>query len=237
MVRTIFRCRSGLVLAVIACIVGGASIVTIARAADGAPTPEPTAYPDFHNPGNPGLGGSWEWRGAGEPADGDGNWHNPETGESWHPDLDHGPPYGPHWDFTRRDMDLKKRWYEDGTWANGNAITPAAPAVTPMSQHVSGPEADVQWTVTVAKDHLYEGTLVFDTGDGTTITRSIPKGEGTVTFELSHTYSVEPEVWWAGAVEFVTSTYIQLESAAPAPFGRGASTGGGGGGGGGVVLC
>lgn len=41
-----------------------------------------------------------EWRGQ-EPEGGDkGAWYNPETGESMHPDLEHGEPEGPHWDYN-----------------------------------------------------------------------------------------------------------------------------------------
>ena len=41
-----------------------------------------------------------EWRGQ-APAGGDkGAWYNPETGESLHPDLNHGPPAGEHWDYN-----------------------------------------------------------------------------------------------------------------------------------------
>jgi RHS repeat-associated protein len=66
-------------------------------------TPEPKVCPvplpddPAQNPW-PGVG---EWRGKeGEAVGGDkGAWVNPETGEQLHPDLNHGPPYGPHWDY------------------------------------------------------------------------------------------------------------------------------------------
>ena len=45
--------------------------------------------------GNRAPGPEWEWRG---PSD-KGSWYNPKTGESLRPDLDHGPPIGPHWDY------------------------------------------------------------------------------------------------------------------------------------------
>jgi hypothetical protein len=44
-------------------------------------------------------GADWEWRGKTDPAGGKGNWTNPGTGESLHPDLNHPPPIGPHWDW------------------------------------------------------------------------------------------------------------------------------------------
>lgn len=46
---------------------------------------------------SPGEG--WEWKGNGPPGSNKGRWINPDTGESLHPDLGHGPPYGPHWDY------------------------------------------------------------------------------------------------------------------------------------------
>ena len=41
-----------------------------------------------------------EWRGKpdSKPGDKNGNYHNPNTGESYRPDLDHPNPIGPHWD-------------------------------------------------------------------------------------------------------------------------------------------
>jgi RHS repeat-associated protein len=45
---------------------------------------------DFNNPSKS-PGPDWERRGR--------NWFNPKTGESLSPDLDHGPPFGPHWDW------------------------------------------------------------------------------------------------------------------------------------------
>jgi HK97 family phage portal protein len=41
----------------------------------------------------------FEWQGNGPPESGRGNWHNEDTNESLHPDLDHAPPEGPHWDY------------------------------------------------------------------------------------------------------------------------------------------
>ena len=29
-----------------------------------------------------------------------GAYYNPNTGESWHPDLQHPEPIGPHWDYN-----------------------------------------------------------------------------------------------------------------------------------------
>ncbi|MCA1709568.1 MAG: hypothetical protein LC808_42340 [Actinobacteria bacterium] len=58
----------------------------------------PSAQPNFSDPTRaPGEG--WEWRGNGPPSSGQGNWHNPRTGESLHPDLGHSDPIGPHYDY------------------------------------------------------------------------------------------------------------------------------------------
>ncbi|MDR1101779.1 MAG: hypothetical protein LBL34_05445 [Clostridiales bacterium] len=44
--------------------------------------------------------GFTEWHGK-EPEGGVfGAWCNPDTGESWHSDLNHAPPKGPHWDYN-----------------------------------------------------------------------------------------------------------------------------------------
>jgi len=58
------------------------------------PVPE---YPT--HPANPPYQG-WTWHGK-EPVGGDkGAWVDPGNTESLHPDVDHGPPKGEHWDWT-----------------------------------------------------------------------------------------------------------------------------------------
>jgi hypothetical protein len=49
-----------------------------------------------------------EWRGqpGSTPGSSQGNYFNPETGESFRPDLNHPDPIGPHWDYRA----------PDGTW-------------------------------------------------------------------------------------------------------------------------
>jgi len=59
-------------------------------------------------------GQDFEWRGRGEPGSGRGSWYNPNTGESFHPDLDHPQPIGPHWDHQDADGN-KSRVFPDGT--------------------------------------------------------------------------------------------------------------------------
>ena len=63
--------------------------------------PEP---PDVTYPGNDPKKApkGTEWRGKGEPGSKEGNYYNPQTGESWHPDLDHPEPIGPHWDYNSK---------------------------------------------------------------------------------------------------------------------------------------
>ncbi len=76
---------------------------------------ESTDFPDYpgDNP-NKAPGDDWKWKGKGSPDEGKGNWTNPNTGESLHPDLKHPEPYGPHWDYKSPDG----KWYRifpDGT--------------------------------------------------------------------------------------------------------------------------
>ena len=52
----------------------------------------------------------FEWRGRGEPKTGKGRWvkdHNLPTEESFHPDFNHPPPKGPHWDYTGPDGEAR----------------------------------------------------------------------------------------------------------------------------------
>jgi len=62
----------------------------------------------------PGKG--FEWRGKGKPGSKEGNWYNPETKESLHPDLDHPPPKSPHWDYESPDFPDGIRLNLDGSW-------------------------------------------------------------------------------------------------------------------------
>lgn len=56
-----------------------------------------------------------EWKGKGEPGSKEGNYYNPETGESWHPDLDHPESIGPHWDYNYKGSGSKGwRVFPDG---------------------------------------------------------------------------------------------------------------------------
>jgi RHS repeat-associated protein len=48
-------------------------------------------------------GEEWEWRGKDPPGGRRGGWFKPGTGETLHPDLEHGPPHGPHWDWIDRE--------------------------------------------------------------------------------------------------------------------------------------
>jgi hypothetical protein len=78
-----------------------------------APEPNPTDTPPSFGDPTQSPGEDWEWRGK-QPEGGDkGSWFNPETGESWHPDLGHPEPIGPHWDYTHRGEGAW-RWGPDG---------------------------------------------------------------------------------------------------------------------------
>ena len=69
-------------------------------------TPDVT-YPG-DDPANPPDGTSW--KGKGSQGSKQGNYYNPKTGESWHPDLDHPDPIGPHWDY----LDPNNIWWRVG---------------------------------------------------------------------------------------------------------------------------
>ncbi len=56
----------------------------------------------------------FEWRGSGTPASGRGNFVNMKTGEWLHPDLNHGPPSGPHWDYGVRGNPQTFRIFPNG---------------------------------------------------------------------------------------------------------------------------
>ena len=48
-------------------------------------------------------GDGWEWRSKNpesKPGDKDGNWYNPNNGQTLRPDLNHPPPKDPHWDWN-----------------------------------------------------------------------------------------------------------------------------------------
>ena len=57
----------------------------------------------------------YEWRGSGPPASGKGNFVNMKTGSWLHPDLNHGPPIGPHWDYGVRGNNQTFRIFPDGS--------------------------------------------------------------------------------------------------------------------------
>jgi len=71
----------------------------VAHNVNPCPTPgTPSGNPSFTNPAqSPGPG--WEWKGKGTPGSPAGNWFNPSTQESLHPDIVHPPPIGPHYDW------------------------------------------------------------------------------------------------------------------------------------------
>ena len=66
---------------------------------------EQPEVPDVTYPGNDPTKApeGTTWRGSGKQGSKQGNYYNPKTGESWHPDLDHPEPIGPHWDYKDSD--------------------------------------------------------------------------------------------------------------------------------------
>ena len=71
------------------------------------PEPPDVTYPGDDPTKAPGDG--YEWKGQ-EPVGGDkGSWVNPNTGEQFHPDLNHEPPIDPHYDYT--DGTKPKIWW------------------------------------------------------------------------------------------------------------------------------
>nr|WP_245569005.1 polymorphic toxin type 37 domain-containing protein [Nocardia concava] len=55
---------------------------------------------NYQDPSQPPLDPGWEWRGKNPPGGEFGGWFNPDQPISLHPDLNHPPPIGPHYDFT-----------------------------------------------------------------------------------------------------------------------------------------
>jgi RHS repeat-associated protein len=82
------------------------------KARDACPAERLTDLPNFDDPSQS-PGDDWEWRGSGPPGSSDGAWHNPKTGESLHPDLDHPDPVDPHYDWISPGGE-RFRIYPDG---------------------------------------------------------------------------------------------------------------------------
>ena len=61
--------------------------------------PEAPTLPDFKDKTKPPEGFEWRGKPGSKPGSKEGNYHNPKTGESIRPDLDHPEPIGPHWDY------------------------------------------------------------------------------------------------------------------------------------------
>lgn len=69
---------------------------------------------DWNDGSTPPQPGQWTWKGNGPLGSSRGNWVHTTTGESLHPDLGHGPPLGPTWDYK----DSAGQWWwiwPDGT--------------------------------------------------------------------------------------------------------------------------
>ena len=94
---------------VVPCVFGGEELCGGAAAAAGAASfagsdtgslscAGGAVYPNYDDPSQP-PGPGWEWRGTGPPGSRQGSWYNPSTNQSVHPDLNHDPPKGPHYDY------------------------------------------------------------------------------------------------------------------------------------------
>jgi hypothetical protein len=80
----------------------------------GAPKIGPTSGSPNFGDGSISPGEGWEWRGPGAPGTPNrGAWYNPATKETLHPDLAHGDPIGPHYDYRAPDGTFY-RIYPDG---------------------------------------------------------------------------------------------------------------------------
>lgn len=74
--------------------------------------------PDVTYPGDDPTKGpeGTEWKGKGPQGSKQGNYYDSNTGESWHPDLDHPDPIGSHWDYNYKGSGVDGwRIYPDGT--------------------------------------------------------------------------------------------------------------------------
>ena len=80
--------------------------------------PQEETVPDVTYPGDDPSSApeGYEWKGKGNQGSKDGNYYNKETGESWHPDLNHPEGKDPHWDYNYRGSGSKGwRVYANGT--------------------------------------------------------------------------------------------------------------------------
>lgn len=77
-----------------------------------AGTRKPIKFPGWDPSVKP--GDNYEWRGKGDPISGKGAWVNTQTKETLHPDLNHGEPHGPHWDYNYPGAGNGFRIYPDG---------------------------------------------------------------------------------------------------------------------------
>jgi RHS repeat-associated protein len=88
----------------------GGETGTIGGPSVGSSAEAPGFSSDPFTPPGPGF----EWRGNGPVGSQEGSWHDPGTGESYHFDLNHEPPIGPHIDYRAPDGS-DWRIFPDGT--------------------------------------------------------------------------------------------------------------------------
>ena len=99
---------------------GAAFAALMAIATDRLAPPE-VKCPNTGSPKYPGSdpavappGTQWRGKPGTNPGDPQGSYYNPNTGESYHPDLNHPDPVGPHWDYVAPDG-TQYRIMPDGT--------------------------------------------------------------------------------------------------------------------------
>ena len=78
--------------------VGAAATGTLASFGSSCNTTAGATYPNYEDPTQP-PGPGWKWMGNGPVGSREGNWHNPGTNQSLHPDLDHPVGKDPHYDY------------------------------------------------------------------------------------------------------------------------------------------
>ncbi len=87
--------------------------------------PAPRPFPGNDPAKPPGPGWVWQGKPGSQPGGKEGNWYNPNTGESLRPDLSHLKPIGRHWDWK----DYNGKWWR--IFPDGSAEPKILPPVSP----------------------------------------------------------------------------------------------------------
>ncbi len=89
----------------------GESSILVHNACD---VPPPTHIQNLGNDPTKCNVPGFEWRGKGVAGSSTGNYYNSATREWLHPDLNHAPPIGPHWDYGMKNGNNTYRIFLDG---------------------------------------------------------------------------------------------------------------------------